>query len=158
MQQIKGEDFWERGDFDYLIKHLSKDDARLRHEIRYALFRVKNELEHENNNKADEEHWVIANKIGDLKESGSFETFADSWDISHVTPRITIVKRLWGIHQEHDQMMHRLAVTVEPSDTPITLAEKEAAAQRKEERLKKKELGKAKKQNKQTNARKAKVK
>jgi len=156
MEQIKGKDFWERGDFKYLIKHLSKDDARLRHEIRYALFRVQNELEAETHNKAEKEHWAIAEDILKLKGATSVETFAKDWDISQVSPEITIVNRLWGVHEEHDQMMKRLAVPVESGDTPITLAKKEEAIKRKEARLEKKELNKAKKQNKQTKARKPK--
>jgi len=158
MEQIKGEDFWERGDFKYLIKHLSKDDARLRHKIRYALFRCQNELEAETHNKADKEHWDIANAILKMKGATSVEAFANDWDISQVSPEITIVNRLWGVHEEHDQMMKRLAVPVEAGDTPITLATKEAAVKKKEERLVKKEQNKAKKQNKKTNARKPKKK
>lgn len=154
MQKLKGKDFWERGDFSYLIKHLSKEDARLRHKIRYALFRVQNELDAETNNKADKEHWEIAEKIKELGGAGEFKDFAKEWDISQVSPRILVVNRLWGIHEEHDQMMKRLVVNVERGDTPITLAKKEHSAMKKEKRLKKKEQNKAKKQNKQTKARK----
>ena len=158
MQKIKGMVYWERGDFLYLIKHLSKEDARLRHKLRYALFRVQNELADVKNNKADNGHHKIAKKIQALKGAGDIKTFADVWDISHVTPKITIVNRLWSVHEEHNQMVKRVTVTVEKQDTPITLAKKEQTAQVREKRRLKKEINKAKAQNNQTRARKARIK
>ncbi len=141
MQEIKGELHWERGDFLYLIKNLSKDDARKRHEIRYALFRIVTELE--GGNKAEDIHWEISDMIQTIKGAGEPASFADVWDVGRVSPEITIVNRLWSVHEEHDQMVKRVTVTLEKHDTPESLARKEQVAQDREARRVKRELNKA---------------
>lgn len=137
MQMIKNEPHWERGDFQVLINSLSTDDAKKRHDIRYALFRVKNQLDGEA--PAEKNHWTIAEGIQEMKASGSLETFADVWDIGKVNPDVLIVKRLWSVEQEHDQLMYRISVPIEKADTPQSLAIKAEALEKREKRRFKKE-------------------
>lgn len=147
MQEIKGEQHWERGDFLYLIKRLSKDDAQKRHDIRYALFRIKTEIN--GGNKAEAIHWEISDMIQTLKDSGDSMLFADDWDVGKVSPEITIVKRVWSVEEEHNQLMKRVTVVIEKHDTPESLAKKEQLVKEKEARRVKRELRRAKKQSRE---------
>ena len=137
MQMIKNEPHWEKGDFDKLINSLSKEDSVKRHEIRYALFRVK--TEEAGGNPAEPEHKSISDYIQTIEGSGIPSQFSDSWDIGAVTPEIEIVNRLWSIYQEHDQLMRRVSVELDKKDNPQTLAIKASALEKKEARRFKKE-------------------
>lgn len=141
METINNVTYWERGDFTLLIKSLSPEQSKRRHETRYAMFRAQTELN--GGNKADPEHWETVRHILTYEGTGHTLEFADSWDIGHVDPDFQIVQRLWSIHQEHRQLMNRITVTVEKNDTVETLARKEHEAARKEKRLKKAEAKKA---------------
>lgn len=144
METIKGVVYWERGDFTFLIKGLSPEQAKKRHDARYALFRVQTELE--GGNKAEPKYWKIAQKIMKYEGAGSALEFAKQWDIGAVEPDFEIVQRLWTIYQEHNQMMNRVTVTIQKGDTAETLAKKEHAAMEKEKKKKKVEAKKAKEQ------------
>ena len=137
MQMIKDEEHWERGDFIKLINSLSKDDAAKRHEIRYALFRIKTEID--DGVKAEKSHHAIGEMIQQFKGAGPPVDFANEWDVGAVSPDICVVKRMWSIYQEHDQLMRRIAVPIERNDTPETLARKVAAMEKREARRFKKE-------------------
>jgi hypothetical protein len=130
MQTIKDEEHWERGDFLKLINSLSKDDAAKRHEIRYALFRIKTEID--GGVKADKPHHAIGEMVQQFKGAGAPAEFASEWDVGAVSPDIVVVKRMWSIYQEHDQLMRRVAVPIERNDTPETLARKVAAMEKRE--------------------------
>ena len=127
---INNRPHWERGDFDKLVNSLSKDDAKKRHDIRYGLFRVKTELS--GGNKAEKEHWDIANAMQSVEENCIPSQFSDSWDIGSVSPDIEIVKRVWSIYQEHDQLMRRISVEMTKTDTPETVAIKASTLEKKE--------------------------
>lgn len=135
MQTMNNEIYWERGDFIKLIDSLSKEDSKKRHEIRYALFRVKNQLS--GGETAEKFHHVIVDHIKKLNGVGTVKSFAEVWDISKVSPKIVIVKRLWSIYQEHDQLIKKVAVTLEKSDTPEMIAKKIVVMEKKMTRKKK---------------------
>jgi len=144
METINGEVFWERGDFTLLINRLSPEQSVKRHDCRYALFRVQTELN--GGNIAEPEHHKVSRGILKRENVGHMLDFAKTWDIGSVDPDYEIVKRLWSIHQEHNQMMNRVAVAIAKGDTAETLSEKEQASKRKEARYKKAELKKAEEQ------------
>lgn len=137
MQMVNNEPHWERGDFTKLIDSLSKDDSQKRHDIRYALFRIKNQLE--GGCDADEKHHEIGRMIQTFEGVGTPVTFANVWDIGSVSPGIEIVKRLWSVEQEHAQLMARVSVTVDKTDTPESLAKKAQAFSKKQARRYKQE-------------------
>ena len=147
MKKIKNEEHWERGDFDALIDSLSKEDSEKRHTIRYALFRVQNEY-FGNGNVAEKEHDIIATEICAMEDAGDVKSFAHEWDVGAVSPKIFIVKRMWSIYQEHEQLMKRIAVPVTKNDTPETLAAKAKVVEDKEKKRFKAEEAKKKKRNK----------
>jgi hypothetical protein len=141
VETINSTTYWERGDFTLLIKSLSPEESKKRHDARYALFRVQTEME--GGNKADPEHHLLMRKVLKYEGAGHIIDFAKTWDIGAVDPDYEIVQRLWTIHQEHNQMMNRITVTIQKGDTAESLAKKEHAVMKKEERRKKKEAKKA---------------
>jgi hypothetical protein len=143
METINSTTYWERGDFTLLSKSLSPAQYEKRHAMRYGLFRVQTELN--GGNKAEPEHHELSRLILTYKDVGHMLDFAKTWDVGHVDPDYEIVQRLWSIHQEHNQMMNRITVTIQKSDTVETLARKEHKAMEKEKRLVKAEAKKAKK-------------
>ncbi|NOQ18064.1 MAG: hypothetical protein GQ507_02335 [Dehalococcoidales bacterium] len=145
METINGVVYWERGDFTLLIKGLSPEQAKKRHDARYAMFRVQTELE--GGNKAEPEHQQFARKILKYEGAGQAVDFAKEWDIGRVDPDFEIVQRLWTIYQEHSQMMNRITVTIQKGDTAETLAKKEHEAMKRESR---RQMGEAKKAEKQS--------
>ena len=144
MEVINNTTYWERGDFSLLIKNLSPEQHTKRHDCRYALFRVQTELT--GGNKAEPEHHKVMRKILKYDGTGNMLDFAKTWDIGHPDPDFEIVQRLWSIHQEHNQMMNRVTVTIAKGDTAETLAKKEHAVMEKEKRHVKREAKKAKDQ------------
>jgi hypothetical protein len=144
METINNMVYWERGDFKLLQKNLTPEQSIKRHDTRYALFRVQTELN--GGNKAEPEHHKISRKILKYEGVGHMLEFAIKWDIGAVAPDFEIVQRLWSIFQEHNQMMNRVAVTIEKGDTAETLAKKEYAVKKKETKRKKAEAKKAKEQ------------
>jgi len=148
METINGIVYWERGDFTLLIKSLSPEESVKRHDCRYALFRAQTEFN--GGNKAEPKHLEIMRKILNYKGTGDILDFAKTWDVGHPEPDFEIVQRLWSIHQEHNQMMNRVTVTIAKSDTAETLAKKEHAIMEKEKRHVKREAKKAKEQKAKT--------
>jgi hypothetical protein len=96
---------WTNADFDELRKGLGSEGKQLRHEVRYACFRVQNELQ--GGAKADEKHHAIAKEIEKLEGFEGWNKFSITWDISTPSP-IVIVKRKWSIYQEWNQTLERV--------------------------------------------------
>jgi len=101
---------WTNADFDVMRQGLSKDNKKLRHDLRYACFRVQNELK--GGAKADTIHQEIAERIEKLDNFEGWSKFAITWDISTPDP-VVLVKRKWSIYQEWDQTLERIAVPLE---------------------------------------------
>ena len=101
----KKDKLWQKSDFDELKENkLTKPQLKLRHEIRYACFRVQKEVVEKV--KCPDE---LKNKIKSIEGMEGFDSwknFAITWDISTPDP-IAIVKRMWSIEQEHNQMLER---------------------------------------------------
>lgn len=109
MAKIK---LWSKSDFEHLLQVvLTKDQLKLRHNIRYACFRRQKELN--DGVKCPKEMKDLVKPIEQIEGFEGWENFAVTWDISHPDP-ITIVKRLWSIQQEHEQMLERV-VKILPS-------------------------------------------
>lgn len=98
---------WEAADFQVILDGLSDKDAKLRHDIRYACFRVQNEKN--GGAKAEKEHRKIARKIEKIDGFEGWEKFAKTWDVSTPDP-IVIVRRKWSIWQEWNQTLERVAI------------------------------------------------
>ena len=99
---------WEKSDFERLKdKELTVPQRKMRHELRYACFRVQKELLE--GNKCPKEYWDKVKPIQKLDGFEGWEKFAKTWDIAHPDPP-TIVKRMWSIEQEHNQMMERISI------------------------------------------------
>lgn len=104
----KKDKLWQKSDFEALKeKELNTSQLRLRHDVRYACFRVQKELV-EGVECPDE----LKDKVKEVEDMEGFEgwrNFAITWDISTPDP-IQIVKRMWSIEQEHNQMLERVAI------------------------------------------------
>ena len=105
---------WANTDFDVLKNGLTTDHKKLRHNIRYACFRVQNEKC--GGAKAEKKHHKIAKMIEAAKGFEGWEHFAATWDIASPDP-ITIVPRKWSIYQEWDQSLLRVVKPL-PTTTP----------------------------------------
>jgi hypothetical protein len=97
---------WTNEDLDRVRRGLNTAGRKLRHNIRYACFRMQSEVCE--GRTAEPEHHAIAKTIEGLPGFGGWEKFADTWDVSTPDP-ITLVPRKWSIHQEWLQTMLRVA-------------------------------------------------
>lgn len=102
-----GDKLWEATDFQVLLTGLSDEEARLRHDIRYACFRIQNEKN--GGAKAEKAHWKTAKKIEKIEGFEGWRNFAITWDVSMPEP-LVIVKRKWSIFQEWNQTLERIAI------------------------------------------------
>jgi len=107
---------WTNTDFDGLVTSLSSEDKMLRHDIRYACFRIQKEKE--DGTKAEEKHHKIGNQVEKIDGFGGWNNFAITWDISTPNP-IAIVSRKWSIYEEWNQTLMRITVPL-----PIVKVEK----------------------------------
>ncbi len=110
----KKDKLWQKSDFEALKeKELNTSQLRLRHDVRYACFRVQKELV-EGVECPDE----LKDKVKEVEGMEGFEgwkNFAVTWDISTPDP-IQVVKRMWSIEQEHNQMLERVAIPLPNSN------------------------------------------
>lgn len=104
---------WETADFQVLLVGLSDKEAQLRHNVRYACFRVQNEKN--GGAKAEKEHRTIARKIEKTDGFDGWKNFAKTWDVSTPKP-IVIVKRKWSVWQEWNQTLERIAIPLTEID------------------------------------------
>jgi len=104
----KKDKLWQKADFDQLKDQvLTKEELRMRHNLRYAAFRVQKELIE--GIKCEKEYKDLVKPIEKMEGFDGWENFAETWDIAHPNP-IVLVKRMWSIYQEHDQMLERAAI------------------------------------------------
>jgi len=102
---------WTNAELDGLRNGLSMADKTKRHGVRYACFRVQNELN--GGAKADKEHYKIAKKVEKLDGFGGWKSFAVTWDVSTPNP-IVLIRRKWSIYEEWDQTLERITVPLKP--------------------------------------------
>ena len=103
----KKEKLWQKADFDNLKETvLTKEQLKLRHTLRYASFRMQKELIE--GVECPKEYKELVSQIETLDGFEGWKNFAVTWDISTPDP-IVIVKRMWSIEQEHNQMLERTA-------------------------------------------------
>ena len=108
-----GDKLWEAADFQAILVGLSDEEARLRHDIRYACFRVQNEKG--GGAKAESKHRTIAKKVEKIEGFDGWKNFAKTWDVSTPKP-IVIVKRKWSVWQEWNQTLERIAIPLTEID------------------------------------------
>ena len=98
--------FWENRDFEVLFNSLSKQQKRLRRDIRYGCFRIQKYIV-EGCPIYEDSHQLIKDAIEKLENFESWETFAITWDISIPEP-LTLVKRKWSIQQEWNAVLTKV--------------------------------------------------
>jgi hypothetical protein len=102
---MKNKELWERADFEELKNNvLTREELKKRHDIRYACFRVQKELAE--GVKCPKKLHKLVQPLEELKGFEGWRNFAVTWDVSTPDPP-TIVKRMWSIEQEHEQMLER---------------------------------------------------
>lgn len=111
---MKKEKLWEKSDFEKLkMETLSKEDLRKRHQLRYACFRLQKEVLE--GVECPEKHKELAQQVEKIEGFEGWNKFAVTWDISTPDPMV-IVKRMWSIEQEHQQMLERVALDLPRSN------------------------------------------
>lgn len=104
---------WTKTDFDKLKEEiLTKEELKLRHDLRYACFRIQKEINE--GVECPQEMKDLVKSIEDMEGFEGWQNFAVTWDISHPDP-ITVVQRMWSIEQEHEQMLERVVRVLPPA-------------------------------------------
>ena len=105
---------WQKADFEELKeKQLDVSQLKLRHDVRYACFRIQKERVE--GVECPEELKNLVKEIEDVEGFEGWRNFAVTWDISTPDP-IQVVKRMWSIEQEHNQMLERVALDLPRSN------------------------------------------